>query len=73
MRRLIVILLIIGGLGFLFSKNVNHNVAPAPSVTSPEHAALTNMALQSETRATQAVANASTDRVAEYEKGQVIQ
>ncbi len=84
MRRLIIILLIIGGLGFLFSKSFNQQPAPAtvqnPAATTPatpvagpDHATITNMALQSEAKAKQAAAIAATDPVAEYEKSQAEQ
>lgn len=84
MRRLIIILLIIGGVGFLFSKSFNQQPASAtvqnPAVTTPttpvagpDHAAITNMALQSEAKAKQAAAIAATDPVAEYEKSQAEQ
>lgn len=83
MRRLIIIVFIIAGLGFLFSKNFKQDAAPAtvqhPAVTSatpvagPDHAAITNMALQAEAKAREAAAVASTDSVAEYEKTQAEQ
>lgn len=83
MRRLVIIVLVIAGLGFLFSKGVHHEPAPATvqnpaavtaiPVAGPDHAAVTNMALQSEAKARQAAAIAATDPVADYEKSQAEQ
>lgn len=83
MRRLVIIVLIIAGVGFLFSKSFHQDtpattvqnpaVTTTTSVAGPDHAALTNMALQSEAKARQAAAIAATDPVADFEKTQAEQ
>jgi uncharacterized protein (UPF0333 family) len=69
MKRLIIILLIMGGLYFIVSKNIlNDN--DSTDQAQPEHAAITKMALESEAKAKQAAAIAATDTVAAYEQSQ---
>lgn len=75
MKRLVIILLVIGGLYFIVSKNTHNDEVTAQkdkvttvTPTQPEHAAITQMALQSEAKAKQAAAIASVDTVAAYEQ-----
>lgn len=67
MKRLIIILLVIGGIYFIVSKN-SHKDEVTATAAAPEHAAITKMALESEAKAKQAAAIASTDTVAAYEQ-----
>lgn len=71
MKRLIVLLLVIGGVGYIVAHNSSEkdvNAVEAQSAAAKEHTAMTQMALESKAKAKQAVKLASVDPVAEYDK-----
>lgn len=68
MQRLVIIVLIIGLVGFIIHKNTRPDpttpVAQTPTPAQQEHAALTKMALESEAKAKQAATLANQDTAA---------
>ena len=68
MQRLVIIVLIIGLVGFIIHKNTtsdaNVPVVQTPTPAQQEHAALTKMALESEAKAKQAATLANQDTAA---------